>query len=195
MSSATRCCICTSAITASPRWTCVSHANPCRIEVLPMSWHTRYPCLRSEHWPQESNQRMPFKYNAHLGLVRRLITRFRRANVGRPEMAALESALWQAVPSGSGTQPALQDTQVCRAARLSLTEDSDPGVGSSLFVDLRCSLISEQDSQQRSNSTEPRERLTCSQALVECRTPKARLARAHSQALPFRGGQRLVETV
>ena len=44
-----------------------------------------------------------------------------------------------------------------RAARLSLTEDSDPGVGSSLFVDLRCSLISEQDSQQRSNSTEPRE--------------------------------------
>ena len=37
---------------------------------------------------QESNQRMPFECNAHLGLVRHLITRFRPA-VGRLEMAAV----------------------------------------------------------------------------------------------------------
>ena len=67
---------------------------------------------------QESNQRMPFKYNAHLGLVRHLITQFRPA-VGRLEMAALESALWQALPSRSGTQPALAGTSASRVARSS----------------------------------------------------------------------------
>ena len=189
MSSATRCCICTSAITASPRWTCVSHANPCRMRSYPCPG-TPVTHVSGLNTGTESNQRMPFKYNAHLGLVRDPSHGFDEA-VGRLEMAALESALWQAVAFGvrhstSASGPA----GVCRTARLSLTEDSDPGIGSSLFVDLRCSLISEQDSQQRSDSTEPREPLTCPQALVECRTSKAGLARAHSQALPFRGGRR-----
>ena len=51
----------------------------------------------------------------------------------------------------------------------------------------------------RAKSREPRaerrETLMRSGALVECRTSKARLARAHSQALPFRGGVGLIEAV